>query len=89
MMPPNPAIVIPIDGGAQGIHNAIDGNPYSGFPLVNEKGAVIGLCERVYLEQLLEEVEQQVFKTAGSVTENLIKTLPDGNRDWKSVKEAV
>ncbi|CAE8615623.1 unnamed protein product, partial [Polarella glacialis] len=56
MMPRNDPIVVPAQGGRAGISAAIDGrslticNNYSGFPLVNEDGAVIGLCDRKGLE---------------------------------------
>lgn len=55
MMPRNDPIVVPLEGGKAGIHAAVDGNEYTGFPLVNEDGVVIGLCERKYLLELLQQ----------------------------------
>jgi len=55
MMPRNDPIVIPLNGGKEGIQNAINGNNYTGFPLVEDDGAVLGLVSRKPLEKLLEQ----------------------------------
>eukprot|EP00932_Pfiesteria_piscicida_P022114 SRR837773.8879.p1 GENE.SRR837773.8879~~SRR837773.8879.p1 ORF type:complete len:269 (-),score=62.86 SRR837773.8879:192-998(-) len=69
MMPRNDPIVVRVDGGKRSIHAAIDGNNYSGFPLVDEHGTVIALCERPYLEELLEK--------EGEVTAEDLKFVSD------------
>merc|ERR1719161_1227204 len=53
MMPTNNPIVIPVNGGREGIRNAIEGNLYVGFPVVNNEGAVVGYVERDQLESLM------------------------------------
>merc|ERR1719313_1387249 len=55
MKPPNPPITVEENGGKASIRAAIDGNNYTGFPLVNDEGAVIGLSDREHLEQLLKK----------------------------------
>lgn len=55
MMPPNKPLVVKVTEGKQGISAAIDGNPYTGFPLVNEHDAIIGMLDRAYLEELMQK----------------------------------
>ncbi|CAE8609446.1 unnamed protein product [Polarella glacialis] len=69
MMPRNDPIVVPAHGGRAGISAAIDGNNYTGFPLVNEDGAVIGLCDRKGLEALMARHSE--------VTEDDLKYVSD------------
>jgi CBS domain-containing protein len=69
MMPANDPIVIPLNGGIEGINAAISGNNYTGFPLVNDDGAVLGMVAR---EPLLEFVQQ-----ASPVTSDKLKYVSD------------
>lgn len=55
MMPSTEPVVIPVNGGRESIKQAIDGNLYSGFPVVDDQGAVVGYVERDQLVSLLEQ----------------------------------
>merc|ERR1711879_855017 len=46
-----------MSGGLQGISEAISGNPYTDFPLVDDNGAVRGMVTRAHLKEFVEKGE--------------------------------
>jgi len=57
MMPNNKPIVIPESGGLSGINEAIGGNNYTDFPLVDDNGTVRGMVTRTHLQELVDRGE--------------------------------
>merc|ERR1712232_1452430 len=52
-MPRNPVITIPLKGGREGVEKVTAGNDYTGFPVVNSEGIVLGIAERNHLDMML------------------------------------
>eukprot|EP00929_Paragymnodinium_shiwhaense_P037745 TRINITY_DN20056_c0_g1_i1.p1 TRINITY_DN20056_c0_g1~~TRINITY_DN20056_c0_g1_i1.p1 ORF type:complete len:992 (-),score=161.85 TRINITY_DN20056_c0_g1_i1:553-3084(-) len=55
VMPRNKVISIPISGGRDAIKEAIDGNNFAGFPVVDHNNVYMGIADRAMLEELLKE----------------------------------
>jgi len=68
MRPQNPPIMVSLKQGRKGVENALAGNDFTGFPLVDEicsnsddgdsqHVVVVGMCDRKDLEELLQSGE--------------------------------
>ncbi|CAE7033605.1 clcD [Symbiodinium natans] len=55
MMPKNKPIEIKLDGGRLGIKDALQGNSFTGFPVVDARRVVVGMVDRKDLEELLDQ----------------------------------
>lgn len=61
MRPQNPPIMVSLQQGRKGVEQALEGNDFTGFPLVDERSdadgnkhvVVVGMCDRKDLEELL------------------------------------
>lgn len=58
MMPKNKPIEIKLAGGREGIKDALKGNNFSGFPVVDAKRVVVGMVDRKDLEELLDQDDE-------------------------------
>lgn len=66
MRPQNPPIMVSLKQGREGVERALEGNDFTGFPLVDERSdadgtkhvVVAGMCDRKDLEELLRSGQE-------------------------------
>lgn len=74
MMPRNAVITIPLKGGREAVEKVTAGNDYTGFPVVNSHGVVLGIAERNHLDDMMSSGSNDV----GSVTDFHPITVREG-----------